>query len=814
MDRWLAEGPLSVEQLSARAVAAGLLPPGLDADGFGPEDTVEDLLTRSDAYWSAYAGTDDEIVVLASSFLETGMTFTHRVTAEDVEAEALLLAPDLSVLDWSCRDQLRLADGDGSVFVDYSDGGADRLTGPSGWIDAVRPDDVLVFRRVDGTLSVEILEHGEIGDGHEEIRALQEAAAGWIGGGRGEEEAPLVMEAMARDPSLFRRPVPPLGELLTAAGLERRSHEWGWADEVWQTRQERFARRDQEIRRLYGFDDCCDRAFDRVDEAWLQQLRPDAEAVDARSLADDLGHGAVAAAFVHAHAAAAESVAAFAEQVAGQLRGRRQASPLALLGLARLRTGDAVAAVAALQEALSVDSDCLPAAHVLVDLQLDRGDLSAAHALAFRTGVEPDLSDWIEQERARRSALRPTAARNDPCPCGSGRKFKQCCMHLGRLALTLRVPLILQRVSRYATGPEGHATLFGLAISAADSHDDLAAAIRRFQQEPLLIDIALHEGGLGEAYLEQRSALLPNDEVELLEALLEERRRLWEVTAVTPGRSLTLRDTKTGDEITVSERSGSMGRTPGDLLLARAATVEGEPMLFGVPLLVPLRQRDHVLSMLDDWVDAHGLASWFGSLFLPPRITNRDGDDLVLHRATIHLNDNPDTAIAALDDLYERYGDDLVWHETAIVDEQDRVIRSVLRLEERQLIVETNSEERHNDVVATLEDVFDCSIVETEVLEISFDPSDDEGDAGTDVTDNSEDLTAAAERNIIEYEQRWVEEAIPALAGLTPRQALDDPTRREDLFALLRELRSHEPPRGAVGMSADRLEQLLGIDRP
>lgn len=37
-------------------------------------------------------------------------------------------------------------------------------------------------------------------------------------------------------------------------------------------------------------------------------------------------------------------------------------------------------------------------------------------------------------------------------------------------------------------------------------------------------------------------------------------------------------------------------------------------------------------------------------------------------------------------------------------------------------------------------------------------------------------------------EDRWCDERVPALGGLTPRQAADDPTRRADLLALLAEL--------------------------
>ncbi len=48
-------------------------------------------------------------------------------------------------------------------------------------------------------------------------------------------------------------------------------------------------------------------------------------------------------------------------------------------------------------------------------------------------GVEPDKSEDISdieralsaREPARRIA--PKVGRNDPCPCGSGKKFKKCC---------------------------------------------------------------------------------------------------------------------------------------------------------------------------------------------------------------------------------------------------------------------------------------------------------------------------------------------------------------------------------------------------
>jgi len=49
-------------------------------------------------------------------------------------------------------------------------------------------------------------------------------------------------------------------------------------------------------------------------------------------------------------------------------------------------------------------------------------------------GIEPDndedITDLLKLLHPERFSIRaqPTAGRNDPCPCGSGRKYKKCCL--------------------------------------------------------------------------------------------------------------------------------------------------------------------------------------------------------------------------------------------------------------------------------------------------------------------------------------------------------------------------------------------------
>lgn len=67
--------------------------------------------------------------------------------------------------------------------------------------------------------------------------------------------------------------------------------------------------------------------------------------------------------------------------------------------------------------------------------KLDELDLEQHQALV--SGIEPAAralhAYWLAQRSAQpASAPRRTSkmpGRNEPCPCGSGRKFKQCCLH-------------------------------------------------------------------------------------------------------------------------------------------------------------------------------------------------------------------------------------------------------------------------------------------------------------------------------------------------------------------------------------------------
>jgi hypothetical protein len=70
-------------------------------------------------------------------------------------------------------------------------------------------------------------------------------------------------------------------------------------------------------------------------------------------------------------------------------------------------------------------------------------------------------------------------------------------------------------------------------------------------------------------------------------------------------------------------------------------------------------------------------------------------------------------------------------------------------------------------------------------------------------------LAAAMEQFTAQYENAWLDDPIPALAGYTPRQCADDPTRRPDLIALLDSFPEDDGRPGT--MSPARLRSVLGL---
>jgi hypothetical protein len=830
----LKEGAVSLPDLVKRLDEQGQLD-WLREDGV-PEDelpeAVEDYVLATDALW----GGPDERIVLSAQ-LTDGMVLTHRLSAQEIELEAVLSSPDLVILDWDVEDDLML--GSGEPLLDLPGPrvpGEDlrAFVGPEGWLSQFSPGDVMAFVRSGDAVRVEAV--GGLGEGELEVDLLRRAAER-IPAGAGEEPLPILLDALTLDPSAFRRPVRPLGELLVAAGLEQRGFSFGRAGEEWLSAGEEW-RASCRVRVLERWDisGCCEEAFDAALASFERYQETGEE--PARSVTHHLAHGVAAPAF-------AEYVMESRPGLDGQLGefasflasgGTKRAAPAQLiLAMDAESQGDLVTAEAMLRAARRGDPDYGPAAVHLADYEIDRGNLDAAIVLLRHPDLpegQPAL-EFLEEYRASRSEPFRGIGRNDPCPCGSGRKFKGCCQNSVSAPLSARVGLLMFKLSRYVTGYEQRATLVAVAGAAVnpESPRHMDALVEKMR-DPLVVDFARWEGGLAEEFLDERGSLLPDDERELVAALLEQPRRLWELTAVEAGRALTLRDTATGDVVRVDEKLGSVGRSVGEYLLARVAALDGvggvagvagvaggdAAQIVGAVMAVPLRLRESALALVDSDPDAIDLATWYGLALAPPRLANREGDPMILCRVDLSTGVSDAAVEAALNEVpvLEGHGGG-EWAELWELPGGERILRGTVRLDDGTLCIETNSRERSERLVDLVLGLFPDAEVEdesytdprTEMADSSEVAGDPLGGPGLPIMDHR--MQEILDQMMREKEMEWVEESIPALGGLTPRQALDDPTRREDLLALLREFEGYEIPEGAGGFNVGRIRGLLGL---
>ncbi len=811
----LADGPMGLGELADRLRRSGALAhlDGLD-DGALAEEIDEILLDTDDTWMS-----EEGMVALTDKMLD-GAVFSHRLTESEIERGVIDATPDLGAVDFGLAEGLETSDGE-KIECRYPFDGEEELdengsyVGPADWLASFGADEVVCFQRAGKTVLVE--KSSGLGSGESEELALRRAFGSRHVEGVGVEPDELVLDALCHDPSLFSSPIGPVGELLERAGLERRGAWFGLKDEDWEPPGVRYLERQRAERRdTWAFDACCEAAFESVRQVWGDHVLCNSlpTSTDLRPVARALAHGSVAPAFAQyvlgRHERGSTALDSFAAELS-RLPGNLAAPGLYLRALEAERESRAIVAESDLQASIRADPDFGPALEELAWYVADRGDAATAISLLRRAGVrdgDPEL-DYLVSCVGTPPAMH--AGRNDPCPCGSGRKFKACCLNGKSVPIEARAGWLYHKVVTFALRPPRRETVARLVEIAGD-HAPPAA---REQLLPILVDIAAMDEDELEEFLDERGDLLPRDERDLARSWVGSRLVLWEVVALDPGSTVTLRDTGTGDRLLVTERSASRTLRQGGYLLARVVAAGSHHQIVGLPLTLELRHRESIIELLDGDPDVENLAAWLGAAFAPPRLTNREGEDTVLCRAILRPRTTSWNEVSRV--LDKLYGDahDGRWTETTTI-EGESIVRGFLRRDDDDLVVETNSIERFDCLLTTLRDTLagDLEVVEEErsSLDEEVDRHRETGKPPGTAERSAvpPEIARAVESLIRQKEDVWLDESIPALGGLTPRQAVSDPTRREDLVSLLDEF-ERSGDGGMVTFDVARLKERLGL---
>lgn len=775
-----AKGPLTLGELATEldALRAGLRR-ALDAH---PQ-----LLESPDGSWVSGLRLADEVV------------FTHELS--EAEASSGMLDADDDLVLWAvfaaAPGGLPLAGGGvagTTTFLDLPPGEGDDLipgqgfvaqyiTGPDGWLAGFAAGDLLAARLCDGALELSASKLVPPGPGAARVAEACASAAGEAleGYGRGLTATPfralheVLISLLFTEREVFASPQPPLGRSLREIGLETFAGSVGVRGTSWN------------LSRLSPLSHAEAVAGTKATGLLLDPA-PLADQ-KARQALEYLTSSPAVTAFVggevERRTAQGTDLGDRLARIADVAQSPPERSAAWFLKAREAEGGgNSVAAETLIRHALAEQPRLTGALKDAAEYAVCRGDARAADG--YLRQVDHPSSNVLRAALGRLLVPPKTAtARNQPCPCGSGRKYKMCCLGKETHPLADRAEALYALLATHAQRPAYTETL-GVLIARSGATEQAAL---------LCIDLLLTNCGGTDRFLRLRGGWLRDDERELIESWREIPMGAFEVRDSSRGAGVTIRALPGGEPFFLKDRLFSSSARRLDLFIGRILHDGTRPRLLALPVPVDRGERAGLLDLLERQPSAQELAE-----FVAPRpapcLRNADGHDYYDAEATWEV---PDEAAgwARLAERMTQTSDDSL---ELLADKDGRqACRGQVRREGRQWTLSANSRERLAELAEIVRQaVPDAREVSTKAQRMGGMPH------RRAKTVMAESFLVAPEadpgREVArEHTRAWVDMTIDTL-GMTPREAARAGGRaRDGLEMLLDDLQWHAYRRAEAG---------------
>jgi hypothetical protein len=305
------------------------------------------------------------------------------------------------------------------------------------------------------------------------------------------------------------------------------------------------------------------------------------------------------------------------------------------------------------------------------------------------------------------------AGRNDSCPCGSGKKYKKCCLNpvvetgdllwrqLSSIHDDMATRLLEHGVRAFGNGAIEEAweefCLWENEIPFAKAFSSENFKIQLFMPfflynwtpdvESQVLPTAPEDTTIAADYLKKRGRNFTELERRFLSASVNTPFSFHDVLEVEPGQSFLLKDIFLGTEAKVIERRGSQSAQVGDIVFGKVIQVDHVGMLCGTGwIMIPPAQKQSILDLRKRIRNAPArkgiplgaetlqacdieLRELFldleRALSAPPVLHNTDDELLSFHRVVYRI-DSPQDAFDRLKDL------SLVESEEELLDDAER----------------------------------------------------------------------------------------------------------------------------------------------
>lgn len=423
--------------------------------------------------------------------------------------------------------------------------------------------------------------------------------------------------------------------------------------------------------------------------------------------------------------------------------------------------------------------------------------------------------------------------RNDPCPCGSGKKHKKCCMLVDQAPSDQVTPRLINRCAEDA---------FRLLLAHARRTrgerflDDVWRAVwggqRSFVQDDPFVALALPwglyrwdagQGDVAAGFLHTPAARQLDDRTRaFIDGCRTEPLTFWQAETVEPGVGMALRDMATGQERYVHERSVSQALVAWDVVFGQVVAVDGICTLtmsgpYALPAAgfrlaiegflagrgaagAPRNDSDDLLHFYLDCVDR---------LLHPqlPELRNTDGDRLEWTTSTYRFApEQRGRLLGRLDQMryIEAHPTDhadkaeYAWMSPRRDGPVEHVARGRLEVGPQTLVTECNSRKRDRLLRDRLQKHLGDLAVRESTTHIPLDEAALRA-AGPPTPGGAVDPSALPpeareqmQRLLDDIHLHWADESVPALGGQTPRQAVRTPEGRRAVGALINDFENRQ----------------------
>jgi hypothetical protein len=418
--------------------------------------------------------------------------------------------------------------------------------------------------------------------------------------------------------------------------------------------------------------------------------------------------------------------------------------------------------------------------------------------------------------------------RNVPCPCGSGKKYKKCCLsriytETGRED-SIRSKLV-QDLLQFFNRNYGHtlddAHLLFWGDFNPEEHLYKASfdiALQNFW-EWLIHDFVVDEVDnktLIDLYIEDTKGISA-DAYKVLSMMSNSIISLYEVQEVFPEKGLLLKDLLLGVEYDVKEKLATRSLSRWDIYATRLLYIDGKYIMSGSVYPYPLNQKQRILddihaefedyraeypdAAMDDFLKREGDIFnfyWYDLIRNPmlPVLQTTTGEPMIISKALYEIK-NKEAVINGLTKIkdFEKQGDEYIWLARRNKEGKATVLGRV-EIKQNRLTIECHAKKRlEKGKKILLKALPDCLTHKADTFQ---DPMEalKEHEKKPHKKPKNEIPMEIQQQLYTEFRkkhcEKWLKEKVPALDGKTPMQAVKTEEGKNKVIELLKSFENSE----------------------